>query len=257
MPRGLSVESVRTAFERNCVCCPRIRARVDAAGFPCPGRTSLSSAFQKVADQTNQAPRFSPECLRCAGQYRHARRSARAGGGLQGFRAPDRRACAVGHPGNHCAELGCRNGRWRLQAPLSMNLEARVTTIWRKQKLFIAVFLIGFGAYFFFDGAIAWPRSNERFLKHQEFRDADNLAGWTAYAKERGWSHQTPEKLYKQDELQAQFVYAAICVVLGLVAFGYWLQQVGRTIKLDDEAVTSPARTRIPFDSIDRKITRL
>jgi hypothetical protein len=131
-----------------------------------------------------------------------------------------------------------------------MNLEARVTSIWRKQKLFIAVFLIGFGAYFFFDGAIAWPRSNERFLKHQEFRDADNLAGWTAYAKERGWSNKPPEKLYKQDELQAQFVYAAICVILGLVAFGYWLQQVGRTIKLDDEAVTSPAGTRIPFDSI-------
>jgi hypothetical protein len=131
-----------------------------------------------------------------------------------------------------------------------MNLEARVTSIWRKQKLFIAVFLIGFGAYFFFDGAIAWPRSNERFLKHQEFRDAGNFDGWTAYAKERGWSNKPPEKLHTNAELVGQYLCGALCAVLGLVALGYWLQQVGRTIKLDDEAVTSPAGTRIPFDSI-------
>jgi hypothetical protein len=34
------------------------------------------------------------------------------------------------------------------------------------------------------------------------------------------------------------------------VTLGYWAQQIRRTLKLDDEAVTSPAGTRVPIECI-------
>jgi hypothetical protein len=131
-----------------------------------------------------------------------------------------------------------------------MTLEARVTPIWRKQKLFVALFLIAFGAYFYYDGLIGWPRSNERFLKHEEFEKAGDLEGWNKYAKERGWNTAKPEKLHSPQEISGQSLYGTLCALLGLVTLGYWAQQIRRTLKLDDEAITSPAGTRIPFDSI-------
>jgi hypothetical protein len=131
-----------------------------------------------------------------------------------------------------------------------MKLEARITPIWKKQKLFVAIFLILFGAYFFWDGFIGWPRSNERFLKHKEFTDAGNPEGWAAYAKERGWKVQPPEKFYKQGDIIGQYVFGSLCTVAGAAMLLYWLQQIRRRLCMDAEAVTSPAGIRVPFSAI-------
>jgi hypothetical protein len=131
-----------------------------------------------------------------------------------------------------------------------MTLEARVTPIWKKQKFFLAIFLIAFGAYFYWDGAIGWPRNNERYLKHKQFQEAGNLDGWHSLAKERGWKTQPPEKLYSDEQITGQFIYGTMCVVAGLITLGYWLQQIRRVLKLDDESVTTPSGTRVPFDAI-------
>jgi hypothetical protein len=131
-----------------------------------------------------------------------------------------------------------------------MSVTARITPIWRKQKLFVGIFLLGFGAYFFWDGAVGWPRSNERFLKHEEFQKAGDLEGWRVYAKERGWSAKPPEKLHTRGDIVGQFVCGGIASLAGLIAMAYWLQQIRRTISMDDEAVTSPAGTRVPFSAV-------
>lgn len=156
----------------------------------------------------------------------------------------------MGYWANCREELSCRIGQGSLQARLSMTLEARVTPIWKKQKLFVALFMIAFGGYFFYDGAVGWPRSNERYYKHEEFAKANDDAGWRAYAKEKGWKETKPEKVYKKNEIDMQFVYGTILALVGLVTLGYWAQQIRRTLKLDDEAITSPAGTRVPFESI-------
>jgi hypothetical protein len=131
-----------------------------------------------------------------------------------------------------------------------MTLEARVTPIWKKQKLFVALFMIAFGAYFFYDGAIGWPRANERYRKFDELKKANKQADWPAYAKERGWSQKEPEKEYKPHEITGQYIFGTILEMVGLVTLGYWAQQIRRTLKLDDEAITSPAGTRVPLESI-------
>src|SRR5688572_24567991 len=113
-----------------------------------------------------------------------------------------------------------------------MSLIARITPIWRKQKLFVAVFLLGFGAFFFWDGLVRWPRANERFLKHEELTKAGKHNEWVAYAKERGWTTTPPEKLHTRGDIIGQYVCGSITGLAGLLALLYWLQQVRRTITL-------------------------
>jgi len=51
-----------------------------------------------------------------------------------------------------------------------MPAEARVTSTWKKQKLFVALFFVGVGLWFFIDGKWTWPRSNERWKELHDHR---------------------------------------------------------------------------------------
>src|SRR5580704_13714843 len=70
---------------------------------------------------------------------------------------------------------------------IPMPAEARVTPIWKKQKLFIAVFLLAFAAYFFYDGAIGYPAGDRRYHEWKRFYDAGQLDQWPAVAEQHGW----------------------------------------------------------------------
>ncbi len=131
-----------------------------------------------------------------------------------------------------------------------MPAEAAVSSIWKKQKFFVSLFLLAVGAWFFWDGAIGWPRSNERWLKHQEFKDAQNLAGWHDYAKEKGWTSKEPHRLYKKDDIFMQYVFGGLSALIGAIVLAYWATQIRRVLRTDEEAVWSPAGTRVPFGAI-------
>jgi hypothetical protein len=66
-----------------------------------------------------------------------------------------------------------------------MPAEARVTKIWKQQKLFIGIFLIGFGLWFFADGIYFWPRSNDTG-SYKQFEDENRLSEWPA--RRRRWA---------------------------------------------------------------------
>ena len=131
-----------------------------------------------------------------------------------------------------------------------MPAEAPVSSIWKKQKFFVSLFLLAVGGWFFWDGAIGYPRSNERWSKHQEFKDAQNLAGWHDYAKAKGWKDEPPHKLFKREDLVAQYVCGGLAALIGVIVLTYWATQIRRVLRTDDEAVYSPAGTRVPFGAI-------
>ncbi len=131
-----------------------------------------------------------------------------------------------------------------------MPAEARVTKIWKQQKLFISLFLIAFGLWFFVDGKWVWPRSNERWELHARMEKQGELSEWPAEAKKRGWKAEPPHKYHDQDDILAQFIFASVCGLGGAVALFYWLTQKGRVVKTDAEAVYSPGGTRVPFEAI-------
>jgi len=131
-----------------------------------------------------------------------------------------------------------------------MPAEARISSIWRKQKLFVALFLMAIGAWFFLDGLWVWPRSNERFTEHKRFEDEGNLIKWPEYAASRGWVAEPPHKFYKREDLIGQYAFGGLGVLLGLVVFVYWLGQKNRILRNDEEAVHTPAGVRVPYGAI-------
>lgn len=131
-----------------------------------------------------------------------------------------------------------------------MPAEARISSIWKKQKLFIALLFLGVGAWFFVDGYHFYPKSNERFRKHEEFEQAKNLTGWREYAKQQGWTTEKPKKFHERSDIVAQYVFGALGAVIGGIVLAYWLTQKGRILRSDAEAIYTPAGTRVPFDAI-------
>ena len=131
-----------------------------------------------------------------------------------------------------------------------MPAEARVTSIWKMQRLFVALFFIGFAGFFFWDGKIGYPRSNERWIAYEQHRTADRISEWPADAASRGWTSKVPEKFYKPEEIVMQYVCGVVSGILGLIVLGYWAAQKDRVLKTAEGAVFAPSGKRIPFDSI-------
>jgi hypothetical protein len=131
-----------------------------------------------------------------------------------------------------------------------MAAEARVSSIWKKQKLFIALFFLGVGFYFLFDGLIGYPRKNERWQAHEEQVKAHGEKGWKAYADSRGWSSTPPHKFYTKTDIISQYVFAGITASVGALLLIYWITQKDRRLRTDAEAVYTPTGTRVPFSSI-------
>jgi hypothetical protein len=131
-----------------------------------------------------------------------------------------------------------------------MPAEARVTSIWKMQRLFVAVFFIGFSGFFFWDGKIGYPRSNERWIAYEQHRAENRISEWPADAASRGWTDKVPEKFYKPEDIVMQYVCGVFSGLLGLVALGYWAAQKNRILKTEEGAVFEPSGKRIPFESI-------
>ncbi len=131
-----------------------------------------------------------------------------------------------------------------------MLVEARISPIWKKQKLFISLFFMAIGAWFFRDGMVGYPRINERWTEHDRFVKNQNLKEWPAYARSRGWVEEPPEKLYGRADIIGQYVVGWIATILGILLLVYWFTQKGRLLQADDEAVITASGTRVPFDSI-------
>ena len=131
-----------------------------------------------------------------------------------------------------------------------MPAEARIAPIWKKQKLFVAIFLIAIGAWFFFDGLVGYPRSNERFLAHQGYEQDNRLSEWPTYAKSRGWVEKPPEKLFKPQDVIVQYVFGSLGALIGAIVLAYWFTQKGRVLRTDEDVVYTPAGTRVPFEAV-------
>ena len=131
-----------------------------------------------------------------------------------------------------------------------MPAEARVTPIWKKQKLFVAIFLLAIGGWFFYDGKIGYPKKNERWRDYEKFKEADRVSEWPDYAKGRGWSATPEHKLLTHEDIVGQFAFGGLAALLGVITLAYWAIQKGRVVKTDADAVHTPAGTRVPFAAI-------
>jgi hypothetical protein len=131
-----------------------------------------------------------------------------------------------------------------------MPAEARVTSIWKMQRLFVSLFFIGFAGLFFWDGKIGYPRSNERWTAYEEHKVSGRISEWPADAASRGWTNKVPEKFYKPEDIVMQYVCGVLAGILGFIVLAYLAAQKDRVLKTADGVLVAPSGKRIPFDSI-------
>jgi hypothetical protein len=143
-----------------------------------------------------------------------------------------------------------------------MPAEARITPIWKKQKLFVAIILLGFSLPFYYDGFTGYEQKNARYREWKVFVDEGREAEWPAYAASRDWKadewtkfvkdhgNRMPEIPFPRGKIIEQFVCAGLTTIFGLITLAYWFGQKGRILRTDDEAVYTPAGTRVPFTAI-------
>jgi hypothetical protein len=131
-----------------------------------------------------------------------------------------------------------------------MPAEARISSIWRKQKLFISLFFIAFGAWFFWDGLVRWPRSNERWHAFEQAEKEGRLEQWRAEERQAGRVTTKPHKYYKRQDLLGQYFFGAVTTAVGTLMLLYWVTQKNRILRSDTEAVYSAGGTRVPFGAI-------
>ena len=131
-----------------------------------------------------------------------------------------------------------------------MSAEARISSLWSKQKLFVAIFLMAISGWFAFDGLVGYPRSNARWLAYDQHNSEGRLAEWPAYAKSQGWILEQPHKLFKKEDIFMQFACGGLAFLLGTIVLVYWTTQVKGRLISDETGVITPAGTRVPFEAI-------
>ena len=133
-----------------------------------------------------------------------------------------------------------------------MPAEARVTAVWKRQKSLLAVFLGAMSAWFFYDGAVGYPFSNQRWEAYQNVGGEKNREAWKSLASSRNWSATPPHKFFTAEDIRTQFVFGTVTAGLAVIALGYWAIQRNRILKMDEEAVITPTGIRVPFEAITR-----
>jgi hypothetical protein len=140
--------------------------------------------------------------------------------------------------------------------------QAKINKEWAIRLGAIGVLFLGFGAWFVYDGAVAWPEQQRIYKLFYEIDDEDKPTGRHTADYEL---HMKPENLraeglepgfnpkdlkYRSDmDIMTQFIYAAICLPIGLASLAWLFVNARRPLFADDEGVTFGSR-RLKYDQI-------
>lgn len=112
----------------------------------------------------------------------------------------------------------------------------------------LAVFALGL--WFFYDGAIGFPKKNARFQAYKTFEQDERLEAWPAYAREQGWPAKAPTKAYSRTDILGQFVMGAMSMAGGLWALAVLLIALRQTIQSDGVTIVEANGRRTPIAAI-------
>jgi hypothetical protein len=131
-----------------------------------------------------------------------------------------------------------------------MTHQATLSSTWRNRQLVLSAALIALAAWFFYDGAIGFPKKNVRFRAYQELKKEGRESEWVATAEKNGWPRKLPEKEYKPVDLKGQFVLGGACLLAGFFAAGLLVSGFRQRLHSDDEAIYGASGRRVPFSAI-------
>ncbi|MEO0587430.1 MAG: hypothetical protein AAF078_07310 [Planctomycetota bacterium] len=135
-----------------------------------------------------------------------------------------------------------------------MDVKAKIRPgyIWRPGL--IAVALLGFAGYFFYDGAIGYPYQQEIQLAYQQlqqdFPESSNER-WIEMATENDWPTDIPSAPISDMSILTQFICGFICLPIGFYFAYTFLSTLRWWVAMDDDGLTDHRGRSIPWDAID------
>lgn len=134
------------------------------------------------------------------------------------------------------------------------NLTAKISREWRDRMIIVLIMLVGSAAWFFYDGAVAYPKYNvkaDAYAEIQRVYQADEALvkeKWTALAIEKNWNAEgVPKK--RKDEAQ-QFRWGSALLFVSVLFTLWMIREMRRVITADDEKFLGIARTLPPFNAL-------
>lgn len=116
----------------------------------------------------------------------------------------------------------------------------------------IALACLGFSGWFFYDGAVGYPRKqaiHEAYLQIQADHPQDFNTRWVEMARERGWSTSTP-KPYTDTDIMTQYIFAFLVLPVGLAFLWAFVRATGRWVAADETGLHSSSGQHAPWESI-------
>lgn len=92
-----------------------------------------------------------------------------------------------------------------------------------------------------------WP---EILHDHERMRPLQWKSLWLEYSAEMGLDENPPEEAYSARKIHEQWVVFWICLALALGALFFLVRTLRRSIRADDEAVTSQTGKRVPYGDL-------
>ena len=135
-----------------------------------------------------------------------------------------------------------------------MPAKATIRDAYRWRLGIIALGLLGFAAYCFYDGYIAYPHYKEQWDTYQTVK-ADYpetyTEEWKRVAADRGWSAKRPSKTSDWD-ITTQYLMGAGSLLVGVPFLFGFLRTYTRWVASDEAGLRASGSKVAPWDSITR-----
>lgn len=133
-----------------------------------------------------------------------------------------------------------------------MSIKATTRPGYRWRLGLIGLAMLGFGLYCVYDWQIGYPHKKEMYeayldIKQQYPQTAPTK--WIEYARERGWSIDTPVRKTDTDIL-TQLIMAVITLPIGLFFTYRFIVSMTRWIAMDEQGLSASGGRQVPFETI-------
>ncbi len=144
-----------------------------------------------------------------------------------------------------------------------MSIEARVNPTWAMKWKIMALVLLGWSAYCFYDGLVGYPAHDNRVAKSREYKEETSRGSgqwkwrsdqakldWAAYAKSQGWSDADPGEPHSDQDYYAQWWQPALCISGAVAALVMVIVTSRRKLVADETGLTGTDGVKVPYDAI-------
>jgi hypothetical protein len=149
-----------------------------------------------------------------------------------------------------------------------MQVCARISKEWRNRMLFMFFMFFCMAGWFLWDGYVAWPAEQERFVEFSQIADEEIADGramdvedveirlvWERHARAEGYPSSIPKERTAGDLSQQRWI-GGVMMAGSLLFLGWILWNHTRSIRVEGEMITGASGEEVHLDaivSVDRR----